>query len=226
METTASRVELERDGFAILKGVAKDEEIARIRKSIVPLLHGLDVTRRELGERGSAPQIVEIERVLDQCPELASCGFLARALSISANLLAAPVKRHYDHVIFKPPMNQKETAWHQDAAYGRRLTFSSRRIHWWLPLHDVSEDQGCMRFVPGSHLGPIFKHVRVAATSDALRTNLPEGASTVACPLQQGDATIHLPTTLHYTGPNRTNRSRIALIVQFAARTRLPRFVR
>ena len=227
-ECIASRAApfLERDGFAILEDVASSEEIAEIRDAVARVLSLPGLTTRELGERGGAPQIIEVEDVLERVPRLRDGGFFARAKDISARLLKSDVEAHYDHVIFKPPMNKKETAWHQDAAYGRRLTFSSRRLHWWLPLHEVTKDQSCMRYVPGSHKMPIARHFPVGPTSDALRTELPDGATVVTCPLKEGSATIHLPNTLHGTGPNDTDRSRTALIVQYSARTRLPRLVR
>jgi ectoine hydroxylase-related dioxygenase (phytanoyl-CoA dioxygenase family) len=217
---------LSRDGFAVLEDVATSIEIADIRRAVarVKSLPGLKM--RELGERGGAAQIIEIEDVLGLSQGLNNCGFFVRAKEISAKLLKARVEAFYDHVIFKPPMNMKETAWHQDAAYGPRLTFASRRLHWWLPLHDVSEDQGCMRFVPGSHLSPVAKHFPVGPTSDALRTQLPQRATVLACPLKEGSATVHLPNTLHSTGPNNTNKPRTAFIIQYSARTRLPRLVR
>jgi hypothetical protein len=217
---------LNRDGFAVLQHVASSKEIAEIRSAVMRILRVSGVKRRELGERGSSPQIIEIGDVLELSPGLETCGFFCRAKDISAKLLKANVKAHYDHMIFKPPMNMKETAWHQDAAYGRRLTFSSRRLHWWLPLHDVSEAQGCMRFVPGSHLTPVARHIPAGPTSDALKTKVPEGEFVVACPLTEGSATIHLPNTLHSTGPNSTHKPRMAFIIQYAARTYLPRFAR
>lgn len=223
---SAAAHDLKRDGFAVLEDVATRAEIAEISSTVTRIQGLTGLKTRELGERGGVPQIVEIEDVLELSPELEKCGFFARSKEISARLLHADVERHYDHVIFKPPMNMKETAWHQDAAYGRRVTFSSRRLHWWLPLHDVDEDQSCMRFVPGSHMTPVAKHFRAGPTSDALRTELPEGASVVACPLKEGSATVHLPNTLHSTGPNSTNKPRTAFIVQYAARTRLPRLSR
>lgn len=217
---------LNRDGFAILEDVATSMEIAEIRRAVARVQSLPGLKTRELGERGGTPQIIEIEDVLELSPDLQNCGFFVRAKEISAKLLKAPVETHYDHVIFKPPMNMKETAWHQDAAYGRRLTFSSRRLHWWLPLHDVDEDQSCMRFVPGSHLRPVAKHFPVGPTSDALRTQLPKDVTVVVCPLKEGSATVHLPNTLHSTGPNNTNKPRTAFIVQYSARTRLPRLAR
>ena len=217
---------LNRDGFAILEGVATSEEIAELRTAVNELQSLPGITTRELGERGGAPQIIEVEDILELFPGLNNCGFFARAKEISAKLLRAPVVRYYDHVIFKPPMNMKETAWHQDAVYHRPVTFHSRRLHWWLPLHDVSENQSCMRFVPGSHLAATAKHCPVSPTSDALRTQLPEGATVIACPLKEGSATVHLPNTLHSTGPNNSDKPRTAFIVQYAARTYLPRLGR
>jgi hypothetical protein len=41
-------------------------------------------------------------------------------------------------------------------------------------------------------------------------------ARAVACPLPLGGATIHLPRTLHYTGPNMTDRPRLAWGIEFA----------
>ncbi len=217
---------LDRDGYAVLRGVASRAEVAQIRAAVEPLLARVDINKRELGERGGAPQIIEVQRILELSPGLSANGFIQRAQAISARYLGGPVERNFDHVIFKPARNMKETAWHQDAAYSRRLTFTAKRLHWWLPLHDVTDDQSCMRYVPGSHKTKVAPHVPVAPTSDALRTNLPPGAHVVSCPLNEGDACIHLPNTLHATGPNLTDRSRTAFIVQFSARTVIPRLSR
>jgi len=56
---------LNREGFAILEDVATSVEIAAVAR--VQSLAGLKT--RELWERGSAPQIVEVEDVLELSPE-------------------------------------------------------------------------------------------------------------------------------------------------------------
>jgi ectoine hydroxylase-related dioxygenase (phytanoyl-CoA dioxygenase family) len=130
----------------------------------------------------------------------------------------------FDHVIYKPPNSNRETAWHQDSAYTPRFWRYLRRVHWWLPLHDVSVEQGCMQYVPGTQHSARMKHVQVAPTSDAVRTFLPEGSEVVACPIDAGSACVHLPKTLHCAGPNITSRPREAFILQFVAPTLLPMF--
>jgi ectoine hydroxylase-related dioxygenase (phytanoyl-CoA dioxygenase family) len=223
---TRLAADLGRDGYGIVDEIAQPDDLAALTLVTSEILADAGTKRRELGERGGAPQIVEIERITELKPELLKLDVIQYAKAISAEVLGAPVDMHYDHVIFKPPRNMKETAWHQDFAYGRRLTFSARRLHWWLPLHDVDADQSCMRFVPGSHKSGYLPHRAVAPTSDALMADVPAGAQVITCPLKAGSATVHLPATLHGTGPNQTDRPRTALVLQFAAHSWIPRLVR
>src|SRR4029077_15555646 len=96
------------------------------------------------------------------------------------------------------------------------------RVHWWLPLHDVPIEQGCMRYVPGTHHSSRMKHVAGGPTSDAIKTFLPEQSKVVDCPVTAGSACVHLPKTLHSAGPNITQLPREAYIVQFATQSFLP----
>ena len=142
-------------------------------QAIENCLHRDDVKTRELGERGGAPQIIEIARPCLLAEEISRSRFFRNAKAFSEKYFEHEVVYHFDHAIIKPPMNQRETAWHQDSAYSHRLNFAAQRLHWWLPLHDVSVEQGCMRFVRGSHKIGQLRHVSVGATSDAIKTLLP-----------------------------------------------------
>ena len=53
-------------------------------------------------------------------------------------------------------------------------------------------------------------HVREATGIDT--------GGAVACPLRVGDVTVHVPRTLHYTGPNLTPWPRIAWSLEFGPR--------
>jgi ectoine hydroxylase-related dioxygenase (phytanoyl-CoA dioxygenase family) len=214
--STMLTLNLEHDGFAVVEDVSDPEDIGVIHQAIENCLHRDDVKTRELGERGGAPQIIEIARPCLLAEEISRSRFFRNAKAFSENYIEHEVVYHFDHAIIKPPMNQRETAWHQDSAYSHRLNFAAQRLHWWLPLHDVSVEQGCMRFVRGSHKIGQLRHVSVGATSDAIRTLLPDDAEVVVCPLKAGSATVHLPATLHSTGPNATVRPRFAFILQFA----------
>jgi ectoine hydroxylase-related dioxygenase (phytanoyl-CoA dioxygenase family) len=217
------RLRLEDDGFAVVDDMSNPDDLAFIRSTIRRLIASNSVPIGELGERGGAPQIMEIRNAFQAAPELKSSRYFQAAQELSSRLLGTAARLHFDHVIIKPANGSRETAWHQDCAYYNwRLTVSRRRVHWWLPLHDVAGESGCMVFARGSHrLGRVL-HRPVGPTSDALKATLPADAEPVACPLKAGAATVHLPRTLHYTGPNLTDVPREAVILQFAVKTILP----
>jgi ectoine hydroxylase-related dioxygenase (phytanoyl-CoA dioxygenase family) len=216
---------LDENGFAVVVDIATPKDLAVIREAWQRVLHRDDAHIRELGERtGGAPQIQEVHNISSHEPCILETDFFKNAKEFSESYLKSPVHLKFDHAIYKPPKNNRETGWHQDSAYAPRFWRYHRRVHWWLPLHDVSLEQGCMQYVPGSQHDARMKHVPVGPTSDAIKTFLPHGAPVVACPVKAGSACAHLPKTLHCTGPNVTDRPREAFILQFVAPTKLPRF--
>jgi Phytanoyl-CoA dioxygenase (PhyH) len=84
-------------------------------------------------------------------------------------------------------------------------------------------DNGCMQFVPGSHLARTCPGACAArcCTSNKLAARRRAG-----CPLEVGVATIHLPKTLHYAGPNNTDTIRYAWILQIGIRDWIPTILR
>lgn len=82
---------------------------------------------------------------------------------------------------------------------------SAREIlsaHFCVPLQDVTRDMGCMEFIPGSHRGALGRHHRRDRLRDAHALELVglDTSQAVACPIRAGDATVHFPRTVHYTG--------------------------
>lgn len=212
---------LAQDGFAVVD-IATPRDIDVIRQAVRRVLARDDAVFRELGERTGTPQIQELHHIASRAPEIMETDFFSRAKEFSQSFLKSSVHLKFDHVILKPAMSNRETGWHQDAAYTPRIWRFHNRVHWWLPLHDVPIEQGCMRYVPRTHHTSRMKHVAVAPTSDAIKTSLPEGSKVVDCPVTAGSACVHLPKTLHSAGPNATRLPREAYILQFAARSLLP----
>jgi hypothetical protein len=58
-----------------------------------------------------------------------------------------------------------------------------------------------MQFIPGSHRGPLVPHERKDPRGHSLDAVGIDTARAIACPLPLGGATVHLPRTLHFTGP-------------------------
>ena len=179
----------------------------------------------DLGEVGPShrglTQSLDISFVSQLMPTLLQSRFFQHAFELSRQVLGPRTQYLFDHCIAKQPFSQTVTAWHQDDAYSGRISFTGERMHWWLPLQAVDERNSCMQFVPGSH-HRLLPHRRRSPQAFAKETDLPANAHVVTCPLPVGGATIHTSRTLHFTGPNHTDATRFAWIVQFGVKRRFP----
>lgn len=57
----------------------------------------------------------------------------------------------YDQILAKRPLSEDAVfAWHQDMAYWPPFTSDLSAATCWLAVSDSTEENGCMRFLPGS----------------------------------------------------------------------------
>jgi ectoine hydroxylase-related dioxygenase (phytanoyl-CoA dioxygenase family) len=141
--------------------------------------------------------------------------------------------KFYEMLIDKPAGTAHETPWHQDIGYfGRPVAppgfpTGMPDLQIWVALDDVDADNGCMQFLPRRHGEPAWEHVvasgdpddegRLLRCSDAALATAPLHTAVVGS-VPAGGATVHVPGTPHYTGPNLTDRPRRAYIFNIAPR--------
>jgi hypothetical protein len=211
-----------RNGFLVLERVTTSEDIEHIARLLAGLYTGYSYfSRRQraydlAGGTSDLPQILEINRTLELEPALEATLTFSRCRALAETLLGKKVEYRFDHTIHKPAYNGAATAWHQDEVY--TLDPNLVTAHFWVPLHDVSVERGCMHFIPGSHLNGIRPHRRRNGHWHVREAVGVDDSRAVACPLRIGDATVHVPRTLHYTGPNLTPWPRTAWSLEFGPR--------
>jgi phytanoyl-CoA hydroxylase len=112
----------------------------------------------------------------------------------------------------KPPGQEAPTPPHQDNYYFNLKPPSVLTI--WLALDPVDSDNGCLRYVPGSHRLGLRPHGRsnVLGFSQGITDYGPDDqAREVQIHLQPGDAVVHHGEMIHRAEPNRSrNRQRRA----------------
>ena len=146
-------------------------------------------------------------------------------------LRSAKVNLFYDHLLVKEPGTPSETAWHQDLNF---WPFEGRQIcSVWAPLDPVSQENGTLEFVRGSHLwyDRPMSRVPIFGTRDGQPRDIEDaGARDVddapqqpdiekrrgsyeilTWDLEPGDVLIFSALTLHYAPGNRTRGRRRAL---------------
>jgi ectoine hydroxylase-related dioxygenase (phytanoyl-CoA dioxygenase family) len=82
----------------------------------------------------------------------------ARTVDMIAELIGANVKFHHCKINVKLPGARTEVAYHQDFAYTPHT--NDDLITALLMLDDVTEENGCLMVVPGTHKGPIHSLFR------------------------------------------------------------------
>jgi ectoine hydroxylase-related dioxygenase (phytanoyl-CoA dioxygenase family) len=211
-------------GFMILTGLTTLGDLDVVSHLLANLYRRfrelMDARRaHDLGsEQHAARPILEINQTVDLAPALAETLTFRRCAEVAERLLGRAVEHRFDHAIYKPPFNGAATSWHQDEAYALERKILS--AHFWVPLQDVTRDMGCMEFIPGSHRGALGRHHRRDRLRDAHALELVglDTSQAVACPIRAGDATVHFPRTVHYTGPNLTGTPRLAWALEFGPR--------
>jgi ectoine hydroxylase-related dioxygenase (phytanoyl-CoA dioxygenase family) len=160
------------------------------------------------------PRVPEITMTTRLSPQLLRTPAAAICTSIARQLHGPNAHLVFDHAIYKPVGHSAATPWHQDAAYAKPGELS---VGIWLPLQDVAADEGCMRFVPGSHIAGLLEHRHLASESNPglLGANVEED-KVVSCPVRAGGLVVHNVMTAHSTGPNGGSTTRRVWIMNFS----------
>lgn len=126
----------------------------------------------------------------------------------------------HDQVFWKPGHHQGLVPWHQDYSYWTR-TGPPAHITLFLCLDDMDEDNGCLRYVPGSQRWGLLPPVSFGGAMDQLHTSLsPDQRASfrdVPVRLGAGQASIHHSHTVHGSFGNRTDRPRRGIALNYMA---------
>ena len=163
--------------------------------------------------RETLPQVLGPEA---KRPELRETIYFRNARRLASALLGLEeaLVNGGGHMILKPAQYGSETPWHQDEAYWNP-DIIPHSLSVWLPLDPATVESGCLQFIPGSHKGEVrwHRHINDDPLVHGLVTDDVDTSQAIACPLLVGGATFHQCRTLHYAGPNTTNRPRRAYIL-------------
>lgn len=143
-------------------------------------------------------------------PRLKRTKVFARTRQIAEVLLGGPVTLHFDHHIQKTPFSDKGTLWHQDQGFEEDTAVKGT---FWIPTIDVSEDNGCMWFIPRSQERGLLPHERFGTAGIVVRDV--DETNQISAPLRRGGFSVHRELTLHSSKPNTTAHSRPAWILRF-----------
>ena len=111
-------------------------------------------------------------------------------------------------------------SFHQDATYWGLEPHNV--VTAWVAISDARPETGPMKFVPGSHNGPLFEQEdtftenNLLSRGQVVKTTIDE-ASTVMPPLKAGEMSLHHVRVIHGLDPNTTDDRRIGMVLRYCA---------
>ncbi|MFT3827474.1 MAG: phytanoyl-CoA dioxygenase family protein [Chitinophagaceae bacterium] len=209
----------EKNGYVIVEDIITATELKEYRELYDRFLSGdIDTGKNRsdlgvgLGDNKKVENITQIMWPSDFVPGLLQQSYHQRSLQVAQQLLGNDLSMDFDMLINKAPNTNTPTPWHQDAAYWINMP-DKRAASCWLALDDATLDNGCMWYVPASHLLPLRPHTGTGK-GGALMCEATE-AEGVGIEIKAGTCILHHGHTLHYSRGNNTDSQRRAYIVNF-----------
>ena len=210
------------NGFVAVREFLSPGEVAdmhrhleRLIRDTLPLLPSNKVMYEDKARPETFKQIANLHQ-LD--PFFGRFAFGDRVIGLAELLLGPHVRFDSVQYFNKPPRVGRETPPHQDGYYW--MLEPNEGLTMWLALDPVDDENGCVRYIPGSHRAGLRPHARtntlgfsqgIAEYGDA------DKAPEVAMHAQPGDLLVHHALTIHRADNNNSTRSRRALGATFFA---------
>jgi hypothetical protein len=157
--------ELKERGFVTVRAIAPPTDVAVMDTVIRDLLaRGVgfkEGARRDLVDPEDSPganSLTELVRPQNYAAVLRRSAYFESAYAIARQVLGQDAEFAFDHAILKPAFHGAETPWHQDEAYQAERDSERDQIAFWMPTAVATVENGCMRYIPGSHKVGVLPH--------------------------------------------------------------------
>lgn len=208
--STAQVEAFNRDGYVRPLSIFSETEINQIRSYFDDLLD------RTIAAGGNSYSIstahLKHGRVYDLLTD-------SRIVNCVKDLLGENVVGWGSHFFCKMPHDGKAVAWHQDASYWP-LT-PTKAVTVWLAIDDADRENGCMRFIAGSHHFGHLTYRPSESHEDNILNQTVDNAEQYGQPvddeLKAGQISLHSDLLLHGSEANDSDRRRCGLTLRYAA---------
>ena len=143
-------------------------------------------------------------------------------LDLVSQLIGPDIILWGSQVFCKPPVTGKAIPWHQDGQYWPIRPIATCSV--WLALDDATPDNGCMRYIPGSHAGgSIYKH-RINDSKDVVLNQEVEPSQFDESTrrddvLRAGQFSLHDVYLIHGSNANHSPRRRAGFVIRYMPAT-------
>ncbi len=136
-------------------------------------------------------------------------------LDIVEQLVGPGLRRQSTKLNMKEPDHGSAVEWHQDWAFYPHTNDDVLAVG--VALDDMTEANGCMLMVPGSHRGKLYSHHENGVFVGAVSEPDFEPGETAKCLVKAGGVTVHHARTLHASTPNHSANPRRLLLIEYCS---------
>ncbi|MER3473524.1 MAG: phytanoyl-CoA dioxygenase family protein [Armatimonadota bacterium] len=208
------------NGYWIAPKILSDEELELLREHHAKVIAGEYGTLRPPWSRNIEPG-APLDRIVKIDNSYWADAVIARAVlnpligEMAARLTGAKgIRLWHDQLLYKPPDTgaRGNVGWHQDYGYWQ-CADPPELLTAWLALDDVTEENGCMQVVPGSHRWGLLPEGNFFEQDLETLQRRIEAVSgrpwrTVKCEMPAGALSFHHCLTIHGSGLNLSQRPR------------------
>ena len=139
-------------------------------------------------------------------------------VELVADLIGPDVILWGAHVFCKPAVEGYETPWHQDGHYWPIRPLATCTV--WVALEPSTRANGCLRVIPGSHLGKVLHpHLHEDRQDLTLQQRLADSsfdeAQAVDIELQPGQMSLHDVHMIHGAQANTSTQRRTGVALRY-----------
>lgn len=212
-------------GFVVLKELFTLQEIVPISDEIDEIIErrASYMPESDLAyEPGSRMRVRNAFRLTQNNPFFLQVARHPKIVSIMGSLLGFPLRLYSSQLFAKPPQVGSAVPLHQDIAY---WPFEPPElISCWIALDDSTIENGCVRFISGSHKLGRLRHVASGIAGNSLVLDDPRiaGLEESCVEVPRGSVVLHHCLTAHRSEPNRSLSPRRGLIMIYMSATVRP----
>ena len=210
------------DGYLSVDSVLSPEELDELRRVTGEFVEqSRNVTENdatfdlEPGHTAESPQLRRIIRPVSKHPVYEKFVHHEDILNIVESLLGPNLRYHNNKMNMKNSGHGSAVEWHQDWAFYPHTNDDLLEVG--IALDDMTEDNGALMVIPGSHKDKVWDHHQdglfVGAVTDP--TFQPDDAVSVT--VKAGGITLHHVRMVHGSKPNESDKPRRMFFIGFYA---------
>ncbi len=210
------KTDFERDGYVVMRGFLDETGVEQVRANVQryidEIVPGLPAGAAKYEVEGRPETVMRLSNMAGSDDYFAKLNRDERFVELAKMLLDDSLEHGNFQYFNKPPRDGGVTPPHQDGFYFMRVP--NEALTMWLALDVVDDENGCIRYLPGSHKKGFRPH------QPGTRTGFSQGvtdyrdedmAEEHAIHAQPGDVLIHHCMIVHRADPNPSDRRRRAL---------------